>query len=201
MDVHPPHEPVHTWRDALVHLGIVTVGLFIALSLEAIVEYVHHRNLVHEARENIRTELQQNRQALGHDIAFMGQNAGRLDADLKTMRYLQKHTDAHNQSIQFELQYESLNDTAWHTARDTGALGYMPYKEVQKYAEAYAMQELLTQRESDLVVHEDEDFAVIAAHDADFNAISPADVCGDAASHSSLTAECASAAAACSRLG
>lgn len=28
MDVHPPHEPVHTWRDALMHLGIVTVGLF-----------------------------------------------------------------------------------------------------------------------------------------------------------------------------
>ena len=38
MDVHAPHEPINTWRDFALHLIIVTIGLLIALSLEALVE-------------------------------------------------------------------------------------------------------------------------------------------------------------------
>lgn len=63
MDIHAPQEPVHSWRDFFTHLTIVTIGLFIALMLEAAVEAMHHRHLVHEARDNIRTELQLNHQA------------------------------------------------------------------------------------------------------------------------------------------
>jgi hypothetical protein len=38
LDVHPPHEPAHSWRDILIHLATITIGLFIALSLEGRVE-------------------------------------------------------------------------------------------------------------------------------------------------------------------
>jgi hypothetical protein len=33
-DIHPPHQAAHSWRDIFVHLATITVGLFIALSLE-----------------------------------------------------------------------------------------------------------------------------------------------------------------------
>ncbi len=38
LDVHPPHQPVHGWRDFLIHLLTITVGLLIALGLEAVAE-------------------------------------------------------------------------------------------------------------------------------------------------------------------
>ena len=74
MDVHAPHEPIHTWRDIALHLGIVTVGLFIALSLEAFVEHLHNRHLVAEARANIREELESNHQAAQRDLVYLQQD-------------------------------------------------------------------------------------------------------------------------------
>jgi hypothetical protein len=64
IDIHPPHQAAHSWRDIFVHLATITVGLFIALSLEGCVEWQHHRHLVHEARENIRSEMQDNQKEL-----------------------------------------------------------------------------------------------------------------------------------------
>ena len=49
LEVHPPSEPVHGWRDFFIHLATITIGLLIALSLEGCVEFWHHRSLVHEA--------------------------------------------------------------------------------------------------------------------------------------------------------
>ena len=63
MEIHPPSEPIHNWRDLLTHLGVITIGLFIALSLESLVEYMHHRHIVREARENIRLEIEENHMA------------------------------------------------------------------------------------------------------------------------------------------
>jgi hypothetical protein len=34
IEVHPPEEPLHGWRDFLIHLATITIGLLIALSLE-----------------------------------------------------------------------------------------------------------------------------------------------------------------------
>jgi hypothetical protein len=50
MDLHPPHQPIHTLKDFLLHLLTITVGLFIALTLEAAIESLHHRHLVRDAR-------------------------------------------------------------------------------------------------------------------------------------------------------
>jgi hypothetical protein len=50
MESHAPEKPILTIKEAAVHLGIVTAGILIALSLEALVEYVHHRTVVRKAR-------------------------------------------------------------------------------------------------------------------------------------------------------
>jgi hypothetical protein len=64
LDVHPPHEPAYTWRDFFVHLATITIGLFIALTLEGCVEWTHHRHLVREARDNLRSEIEENQKEL-----------------------------------------------------------------------------------------------------------------------------------------
>jgi hypothetical protein len=39
LDVHPPHNPTHTWRDFLLHIATIVIGLFIAVGLEQTVEH------------------------------------------------------------------------------------------------------------------------------------------------------------------
>jgi hypothetical protein len=143
MDVHAPHEPVHTWRDFFTHLTIVTIGLFIALSLETFVEYLHHRHLVHEARENIRQEIEDNHKAAQKDLVLLQQNINTQKANIQKIHELMSHPKGFHGSIQNSMNFDSLSDAAWRTARDTGALGYMPYDEVQRYSDIYMMEDLV----------------------------------------------------------
>jgi hypothetical protein len=57
MEIHAPDKPILTIKEAIVHLAIVTIGILIALSLEGLVEWRHHRELVQEARANIADEI------------------------------------------------------------------------------------------------------------------------------------------------
>ena len=47
LDVHPPHEAAHTWKDFFIHIATICVGLLIAVSLEQTVELFHHRHQRH----------------------------------------------------------------------------------------------------------------------------------------------------------
>lgn len=48
LDVHPPHAPTHTWKDFLIHIATICVGLLIAVGLEQTVEAIHRH---HERQE------------------------------------------------------------------------------------------------------------------------------------------------------
>jgi hypothetical protein len=146
MDVHAPMEPIHTWRDILLHLGIVTVGLFIALSLEALVEHIHNRHLVAEARANIRQEIEIDHHAAQDDIKRVQHNIDTIKANIVTIHRLQTHPKDFKGSITNSMSFDSLNDAAWRTARDTGALSFMPYKEVQRYSDLYMLEGLVIQK-------------------------------------------------------
>ena len=43
MEIHTPDHPLTGWRETAKHLGIVTVGVLIALTLEGIVSWIDHR--------------------------------------------------------------------------------------------------------------------------------------------------------------
>ncbi len=146
MDIHGPMEPIHSWRDIVLHLAIITIGLFIALSLEGLVEYIHNRHLVHEARINIRQELEIDHQAAQKDIGLIQQNIDRTQADIATVHRLQTHPKEFHGSLTNTMSFDSLNDSAWRTARDTGALSFMPYSEVQRYSDLYMLEDLVNQK-------------------------------------------------------
>ncbi len=43
-DVQAPHQVVHSWKDFLVHIAAIVVGLLIAVTLEQSIEAIHHRH-------------------------------------------------------------------------------------------------------------------------------------------------------------
>jgi hypothetical protein len=59
MEFHKP-KPVHSWRELLTEIGVVVIGVCIALAAEQAVEWLHWRGQVQQAREVIATELASN---------------------------------------------------------------------------------------------------------------------------------------------
>ena len=57
LDVHPPHGKLHGVGDFFLHLFTITIGLLIALGLEAAVDRHHQHELREQAEANLRTEL------------------------------------------------------------------------------------------------------------------------------------------------
>ena len=143
MEIHAPHEPIHTKRDFFLHLFTITVGLLIALSLEGLVEYAHHRHLVREARDNIRRELELNHDAAQSDLGNMQKKIDLQKANVASIHRLMVDDKQFHGGVTNTWDFISLNDSAWKTARETGALGYMPYDEVQRYSDLYLLQGLV----------------------------------------------------------
>jgi hypothetical protein len=61
LDVHMPHA-THTWKDFFIHLGTITAGLLIAISLEQSVEKLHQRHQWHELEASLRAEGEVNKE-------------------------------------------------------------------------------------------------------------------------------------------
>jgi hypothetical protein len=150
LDVHPPQHISNTWREVLLHIAIVTVGLFIALTLEAVVENFHHRHLVREARENIRIELQHNHDAAQRTLGLLQTNVERQKANIRAIHGLMEEGKHFHGNVDNTMDMDSPTDAAWHTARDTGALGYMPYAEVQRYSDIYQLGDIIDKTSVDI---------------------------------------------------
>jgi hypothetical protein len=150
LDVHPPHHAVRGWREFLVHLATITVGLLIALGLEAAVEALHHRHLAERARERIHAEIERNRTLADRNLQALQQQAETMRANAAVARALRDHAAVPASGLQFSADWRSFDDSAWHTARDTGALAYMPAEEVQRYTDAYGQQDIANQQAIEL---------------------------------------------------
>ncbi|SFS04347.1 hypothetical protein SAMN05421771_0903 [Granulicella pectinivorans] len=143
LDVHPPHAPVHGIKDFLLHILTITIGLLIALGLEAGVEYLHHRHIVAEARENIRHEIEANHEQMAKNVTSIQEDAGRIDTNIETIRRMRAAPKDFHGHLAYTMSWSSFNDSAWRSARDMGALTYMPYDEVQGYSDLYGQQQIV----------------------------------------------------------
>lgn len=59
MEIHKP-KPVHSWRELLTEIGVVVIGVCIALAAEQTVEWVHWRHQAAEARSVVSGEIASN---------------------------------------------------------------------------------------------------------------------------------------------
>jgi hypothetical protein len=141
IDVQPPHEPIHGWRDFFLHLTTITIGLLIALSLEGLVEWQHHRHLVHEAEASLRVEIQANANRLPDVIADIHKHQAELKDDVTVLRYIMKnHTAPKKASLDISFNFRDFDDQVWQTTQSTSALSYMPYAQAQEYGSIYRAQ-------------------------------------------------------------
>jgi hypothetical protein len=141
LDVHAPHAAVRSWREFLVHVAVITVGLLIALGLEQTAESIHHRHEVNETRRALGHELELNRRAYAQSVGeFRRQTAAMLN-NVLVLRYSQQHAGTPEEQLPGILVWHaspaSFTDSAWKTARESGVTALMPQEEVRRYDALY----------------------------------------------------------------
>jgi hypothetical protein len=125
----------------MLHLLAITIGLLIALGLEASVEYMHHRHLVREARENIAQEVRDNQQSLAKEMSALPNEKMQLEALLRVVSDRQNGR-ATRPSENLVWNVTRLSDSSWNTGFSTGAVAHMNYEEVRRYSQLYALQQM-----------------------------------------------------------
>jgi hypothetical protein len=143
---------VNSFKDFLLHLLTVILGILIALSLEGLIEWHHHRSLAEEARSNLTAEIRENRQLLAGGLPAAPAAEQRLKATIETIEaYRKDRRDDRTSKLDWSFGLFPLSATGWSTASSTGALSYMDYSEVQGYTRAYVLQdEFLTMQQNAL---------------------------------------------------
>lgn len=140
IEVHPPEHAPHSVRDFFLHIFTITIGLLIALGLEALVEWRHHVHVGHQAVENIRRELESNRSDLAGVLKAVPGERENLQDLLGFFHQREAAQVTNRHQIRLGITLTTLRDASWETASATGALSYVPFDEVQRFAATYQVQ-------------------------------------------------------------
>ena len=140
MDVHPPHGPIRSWKDFTLHLLTITIGLLIALTLEAAVESMHHRHMVKDARANLRREIVENQRLYTENLGSLQSKLVQLERNIDQLRELRAGRTPEHFDLQWNFDWNGFVDSAWTSARDIGAVGYMQPEVVEEYSGLYRQQ-------------------------------------------------------------
>jgi hypothetical protein len=143
MDIHPPTKPVESVKDYLIHLSMITVGILIALGMEQAVEAWRHHEIAAQARENILSEIRDNKKEIDADRANIEANQKKLQHGLDVVKDLLAHRKLGEIGIEITGNLSELRTTAWSTASAMGALAYMGYADAERFAGVYNGQAIL----------------------------------------------------------
>ena len=143
MEVHPPHEPIHSWRDFWIHLGTITVGLLIAISLEQSVEGLHRIHQRHQLEADLHAETASNEDILAHDLHDLSKYSDYLRVVRENVDALRSGKAVPPLDPRPDVNPFLPSAGAWNSARDSSELALLPREETSIYEELYAQREFL----------------------------------------------------------
>ena len=145
LDVHPPEHAVHTWRDFVIHIATIVVGLLIAVGLEQTVESLHHRQQVRELREALTQERNENRLTFPANVACFRLQTAELKNNFRVLLYLRDHPGTPEEKLPGVLLWSTSRippaEAAWKSAQQTQVLSLMPREETERYQAFYRLQD------------------------------------------------------------
>ncbi|MGZ4860659.1 MAG: hypothetical protein ACXV8M_13940, partial [Candidatus Angelobacter sp.] len=140
MEIHTPDKPIHSKKEFLFHMLTVVLGILIALALDGIVTWGHHRVLVREARANIAIELRNNKETIEKAVPEIQARQKQLQDMISTIDEVEKSRKPSGKPGYNFASYE-LYSTAWKTASVSGAVTHMEYEQLKDYTDAYDLQQ------------------------------------------------------------
>jgi hypothetical protein len=129
--------PLHGWREFAGEVGIIVVGVLIALGAEQVVESFHWRSNVAQAREDLGTELQGDLLNAEERARLEACIDGRLDQIGELIDHPRakpwKLLPGHNL-----VPIHVWSSSGWDSAVADGAVAHMSRRERAKYAYVYS---------------------------------------------------------------
>jgi hypothetical protein len=141
MEVHRPRQPIRGTRDFLEEVGIIVLGVLIALAAEQTVEWMHWRYEVAEARAAFRSEMQGEDRKFAFRIAAESCVVHRLDALAQVTERVANHEAVpHLGPVQLDIANAYI-DADWQAYHATSALTHLGHPELERYGAYYSQLE------------------------------------------------------------
>jgi hypothetical protein len=148
LDVHAPHQAIHAWKDFLVHIVAITIGLLIAIGLEQTVEYVHHRHQRETIEQQMRMVFSDNVSSDAEDLkrlASMRAALAALRSDIEgRLRERNHDTTATLSGNLIATQIVVTPSMApYESAKENGTVALLPVARIRIYNRLYFQRQLL----------------------------------------------------------
>jgi hypothetical protein len=140
MHFHLP-KPLHGWREFAGEVGIIVLGVLIALGAEQVVETIHARERISETRAALNAELSRDLAAFEWRINQRPCIRPRIE---ELDRWAQGMAAGASVRLKKEIappRYFSINTTVWQASESE--VGQMPVEAKLNYANIYAAMRLL----------------------------------------------------------
>jgi hypothetical protein len=138
LDVHPPHEGIHNWRQYMLHMSTIVLGLLIAISLEQSVEAIHRAHQRAELRESLsRDDEQAIANAQSSEQAEVPAVHWLADRQRLVLDALTAHRPLTGSLPRAPHVTSTMpTDPAWEAAKSSGLLSLLTQEEVEVYSQA-----------------------------------------------------------------
>lgn len=137
VDIHKP-KPVRSWREFLSEIGVIVIGVAIALAGEQVVEAIHWRHVVEAQRHALRQGAVDNFTAVKMRAVQQGCVDARL-AQLETV--FERHAAGKPLRLKGRVgrpQNATVGNEVWQLAVQSEALDHMPMDERALMAAAFS---------------------------------------------------------------
>jgi hypothetical protein len=140
MDIHPPHHPIRSVRDFLLQIFTVTVGIIIALGLEALLTWHNDRALAAVARADFVGELTDNLHSLDTVLPNDTAALAWMTATIAWGEARLQHRTLPKPQPPGSRSFATMSNAAWDTALATQAIHRLRFDEARKLSDAYSTQ-------------------------------------------------------------
>jgi hypothetical protein len=136
MELHVPHGSIRSLREFLLHIGIVILGVIIALSLNQVVEAYHRSRMATEALEGFRREITFAESQVQQVLDAIPGWQSRIDFEIAKLSAAPAQADS--EPLRYpETAYQLIRKASWDTAIATQILSALPADRVRGYELAY----------------------------------------------------------------
>ena len=152
-DTPPPNRRRRTrrlLRYFLAQLFPVTAGILLALLIDGLLEARRQDRLVAQAQAALTAEITDNAKQLENSLPSMDAFLGNLNKHIADIDAILATGNDPGGRPSFGMVMPNLNRASWESAVRTGALEYMDYAQVKRYADLYASQESVLDGQNDL---------------------------------------------------
>jgi hypothetical protein len=147
MELHAPGGPVRSLKDFLVHIGVVTLGILIALGLEQLVEAHHRSSLAKTAVAGFRKELAYDQDQVNEVLGNTRQLRAKIESAIARLSAAPTPGGAEPPLDYPGITLDIVSTANWDTAVATQALNELPFETVARYAQAYGTLRLFAETE------------------------------------------------------